>query len=208
MRSMRNASCKKPVLVLLADIAEILTGYLFRSKLEQEEAGAYGVIQMKDVSRDGRIDWGGLARVNLALVKDSLLLKRGDVLLKAKGSSHGAAVVDRDVQDVIASSHLFILRVRGDAVLPEYLSWYLNEKPARHAIAQASVGTWIRHTPKEGISRLPVPVPSLEIQRQILCVDNLARRERELVDAIQEKREALRNAVLLSVIKNRETGEQ
>jgi hypothetical protein len=113
-------------LVVLADVAEILAGYLFRSKLEQEQGGAYAVIQMKDVCRDGRIDWSGLARVNLAAVKDSLLLKRGDILLKAKGSSHGAAVVDRDVQGVIASSHLFILRVRGDAVLPEYLSWYVD----------------------------------------------------------------------------------
>jgi len=194
--------------VILADIADVLAGYLFRSKLEQEEGGAYGVVQMRDVAGDSRIDWGGLVRVSLGPVKESFLVKPGDILLKAKGSSHIAVMVDRDMRDVIASSHFFILRIRRDGVLPEYLTWYLNQKPAQQGIAQISVGTWMRHVTKEGISKLLVPIPDLATQRRIAHVNDLAGRERQLVNAIHERREALRNAVLLNAIRDRETGEE
>lgn len=192
----------------IVNIADVLAGYLFRSKMEPDRAGEYAVIQMKDVSGDDRIDWGGLVRVNLDRVRDSLLVSRGDILVGAKGSSHTAVLVDRDRPDVIASSHFFILRVRADGVLPEYLAWYLNQRPAQKDIAQVSVGTWMRHITKKDIAGLFVPVPDLETQRKIVYVHGLARKQKQLVDAIQERRKALMNAVLLSAVKDRESGEE
>lgn len=188
------------------NIADISTGYLFRSKVQADPEGRLHVIQMKDVGDDGRIDWDGLVRVDLGPMRDSVLVRPRDILIGAKGSSHTAVLVDRDRPDVIASSHFFILRVRADGVLPEYLAWYLNQRPARQEIAQVSVGTWMRHITKKDIAGLPVPVPDLETQRRIVYVDTLARRQRQLVDAIQVKREALMNAVLLSAVKDRDKG--
>lgn len=191
----------------LTEVAEVFTGYLFRSRLERDHAGKYGVIQMKDISEDRQIDWGGLSRVRLDLSNDVFLVSQGDILFKAKGSSYAAVVVDRDVPGVIASSHFFILRVRREVMLPAFLAWYLNQTPAKRYFGRESVGTGVQHISKESLSGLPVPVPDLATQQKIVYVNDLARRQRQLVDAIQERREALMSAVLLSAIKDRDKGE-
>jgi len=54
----------------LKNIASVLMGYSFRTRLDVKESGAVAVIQMKDLTDDNRVDCSNLARVDSAPPKE------------------------------------------------------------------------------------------------------------------------------------------
>lgn len=185
---------------MLQDIAQISTGHLFRYKPDYVESGGYPVIQMKDVLPGEPIKWQELGRVQVEGVKGSSFIRQGDVLLKSKGASHLGTVADEPLENTIASSHIIILRPKTNAVLPEYLTWYINQNPAQQRIDSLSVGSNVRHLSIKSISELPIPVPEMETQKKIAELYWLSQKEKVLTEKIQQKREQLINAVMLKAI--------
>jgi len=184
----------------LCQIADIDAGYLFRTRIEQADDGLYCVIQVGDISFDKAINWDNLTRVDLDSVKCTFLLEEGDIIFKAKGDSYSAVLIDRPPQNTVASSFFFILRVHQAAVLPEYITWYLNQNPAQLHFAKFAAGTKIRHINRTNLGDLEVTVPDIETQRKIVEVDKLYRKAKQLVDEIEQKRQKLVEAVLLKHI--------
>jgi restriction endonuclease S subunit len=183
----------------LKDIAAIRSGYLFRGKIEPDASGRYQVIQIGDITPDARLSAKPLVRVSLPDVKTTQILEKGDVLFISRGPRKQAVAITDWLGNAIATSQFFILRP-AETVLPEYLAWYINQRPAQRYIEEHSTGTSVTLINLEALKTLPVEMPPMETQARIAQIHQLGLRERELVEAIQNRRRALIEMTLLKTV--------
>ncbi len=155
------------------------------------QEGAVSVIQMKDINSDLTIVWDGLVRVQAEKMNDSAYVNKGEVLFANRGSRNYAALVDRAVSDVIAVGNFFIVKVKIDAVLSEYLAWYLNQKRAQKYFDQHREGSYIPTMRGEWLNELDVFIPAIAVQEKVVALARLQKRELELSAAIQTKKNLL-----------------
>jgi restriction endonuclease S subunit len=183
----------------LEEIATIRSGYLFRERIQPDASGQYQVVQVGDLASDAGFPDGSLARVNLPDVKRSQILQSGDVLFVSRGPRKHAVAITRPVENTIATSQFFVLRPAAE-LSPEYLAWYINQRPAQRYIEEHSTGTSASLINLEAMKRLPVETPPVETQARITKIHQLSMREKELMEAIQHKRRALIEMTLLKTI--------
>lgn len=183
----------------LKDLATIRSGYLFRSKIEPDPAGQYRVIQVGDITSDAQLSNSSLTRVSLPDVKQTQILKAGDVLFISRGLRKQAVAITEPLENTIATSQFFIIHP-DEKVLPEFLAWYINQRPAQRYIEEHSTGTSASLINLEALRTLPVETPPIETQTRIVEIHQLSLRERELMEAIQNRRRALVEMALLKAI--------
>lgn len=183
----------------LKDVAKIRSGYLFRERIKPDASGQYRVVQVGDVSLDTGFLDRSLVRVSLPDVKRSQILETGDVLFISRGPRKHAIAISWPIENAIATSQFFVLRP-DERILPEFLAWYINQRPAQRYIEEHSTGTSASLINLEAMKGLPVEVPSIETQARITKIHQLSLREKELMEAIKNKRRALIEMTLLKKI--------
>ena len=186
-------------MIYLKDVATIRSGYLFRERIKPDAAGQYRVVQVGDVTPDAGFSNGSLVRVCMPDVKRSQILENGDVLFISRGPRKLAISITWPVENIIATSQFFVLRP-DEKVLPEFLAWYINQRPAQRFIEEHSTGTSASLINLEAMKRLPVEAPPVETQARITKIHQLSLREKELMEAIQNKRRELIEMTLLKTI--------
>ena len=168
----------------------------------------YPVIQIKDVTHDGRLDVSDVVTMELPTVPERFVLAAGDVLFCARGTRNRSAVFSGEVPDAVAGTQFFVIKVRQEHVLPEYLAWYINQDAARQYLAGCTHGSYVSMIHKEALMELPVPVPPLAVQKQILAVHELALREQRLMAEVKEKRAELVSALCGEAVERFSTGKK
>lgn len=181
----------------LKDFAEILSGYPFRSRIEYTPDGDVSVIQIGDLDM---LVHEKLMRVRGIVPKHHYFVRQGDVLLVARGIQHRAVWISRHLPKTIAVSNFFIIRTYQEEVLPAYLAWYLNSKPAQYFLQRHRMGSNILSLQKRDLEYLEVSVPPVGIQERIGHVYSLMLREKVLVATVQEQRERLLEAQMQRVV--------
>jgi restriction endonuclease S subunit len=186
--------------MLLSEFTTISTGYLFRSKLIHEDNGEYQVVQMKDIDAFNTINFSGLDRVNLKSIKKDNLLLKGDILFRSRGQQNLATLINQSLDNTIAVSQFFIIRIKRDDVIPDYLAWYINQKPAQQYLARKAAGSNTQHINKANLEQLEISIPDIDLQNKIVEIHNLSIREENLLDAIKDKRKKLIVELMLKTI--------
>ena len=114
---------------LLKEIADIRTGYSFRSKLEPDTEGDILVVQLKELSDKNTIDISTAVKINMQDVSENYLLQKGDLVFRSRGMDSTAAIMDISSNNVILSAPFQRIRLHDtSAILPEYLLWYIKNK--------------------------------------------------------------------------------
>ena len=194
---------KKAKTFFLKEIAEIRSGYLFSSRIQNEKQGNVKIIQLKDMDDLGRLRYKELVTVKMDNPKELYLLKKGDVLFKAKSNKNLAGVVDKDIGTVIPTAHYFIIKLITPLVLPGYLAWFINQKPARKYLEMTSEGTHtVRIVKKKVLEDMEVVVPSLAIQGKIIQLYRLFFKEEEIMKQLLHKRKQFIEKALLKTLEN------
>lgn len=189
----------------LKDIAVISAGYSFRGSVPVDANGSYRVIQIKDVDSNGFISIDGLARINLKRIKRQYLTATGDVLFASRGTNHRAATVDEDSANAVFVSQLYALKAKDGIVIPEYLTWYLNQPATQTFLTANSTGSHTRHIRLDALGELAIAVPPLETQRRIVRIHDLSVREKQLAQKILIKRQQIVEQKLLSIVAQAES---
>jgi hypothetical protein len=171
----------------LANIADIRTGFPFRSKVIDDPSGKIAVVQMKDIGDAGRLDPNGYLHIQEEPAHGRHLLRQGDVLLQSRGSKFPAAMLETDING-IAALGLHVLRP-GKEVLPEYLSWVMNHPQIRDSLIGLARGSYIPFLSKADLAELRVPLPPLATQQRIVKVARLEREAARLTDHLKTLRE-------------------
>jgi hypothetical protein len=204
----------------LAQIAEVQLGYQHRETVSHVEHGSHRLIQGKDIVRaeampDGGADAAGwrvrtdqLDRVTPKGDADRYRLQPGDVLFVSRGTTNIAVPLTAETvrpvpenwDDLIAAYTFYILRPDTSRIVPEFLSWFINQPPAQSYLVQQSRGTLVKLVPKSVFEELQVPVPPIPLQRQIMEIERLRAREESLLKRLIEARRRVVQRSLLDAI--------
>lgn len=184
----------------LGALAEFRVGFPFRGAIEPLAGGSVLVVQMKDVSATGAMDWGAVVRTELTGRKEPDWLVSGDVLFVARGNHYYAAALGAVPNRFVCGPHLYHLRLkRGSAVLPEFLVWQINQPPIQRLLRQAAEGSNQLSIRRAELEALPISIPSLAVQERIVRLAEAAARERTLLDKLILNRERQLNALAFSL---------
>lgn len=183
----------------ISQIAEIKSGFLFKEGVKPDKEGIVSVIQLKDIDENGILNTSDLQRITLENVDHNDFVTAGDVLLKAKTNHPISAHVKDILSNTITTAHYFIIRIKVADVLPGYLAWYLNQRPAQKYFEKNAGGTRIQVINKQVLGALEIVIPDMETQKRIEKICELHQREQNLMDALKEKKHKLVLAQLLSV---------
>ncbi len=188
----------------ITNIADIQLGYQFRKKIEPVEDGTHWVVQIRDFDQDLALQKDGLLRVYIDKPADSFLINKGDVLFLSRGQRNWAVAITDDLKDTITVSHFFVIKIKNSHILPEYLSWYINQAPAQEYLhTNARRGTHMPLIPLSAFAGLTVEVPDVETQKMIVELSKLMEKEKRLLNELQIKRSLLVSAISLKAIKNK-----
>lgn len=192
MNSFSNMNTKKKV--RLQNIAELTSGIY----LKGSPAGKIAYLQVKDLLMPSPETTA--TRIEYFPKLDNYLLKKGDLLFAGKGTTYLCKVFDLNIP-AVPSTTLYSIRLRSKIISPEYLCWYLNHPSVVAAVktVQAGTGTPLIHKPT--LENLEIIIPDYETQQQIVELSFLQKREKEILEAIAEKRMQVTNQILINELK-------
>lgn len=161
-------------------------------------------LQSKDLDRSGEISLPRIKNLQLNRNLENHLLTPGDVLLVAKGSYNPAVTFSGSSVPVVASTTFLILRTKPlclNKILPEYLTWFLNQPQTQKQLKSFAKGTAISSISISILANLIIDVPDAKTQKQILKIQELRNKENELKRAIDKLKEQLVQRQLLQAAK-------
>lgn len=194
--------------IKIKDIADIQIGYQFRGKIEVDPNGTHRVIQIRDFDEFQNLLVGGLYKVTPKYDAARYLVNKGDVLFLARGHRNFAIPLKNSLENTIVASYFFILRLKNENILPEYLAWYIKQFSVQaylHNIARR--GTHMPLVPKSAFEDMPIDIPDIATQRTIIELDNLLEKERSLLYKLQDKRTLFVHAICLKAAKKKDKKE-
>jgi len=177
----------------LKNLAEIRSGHLSRKKIEPRTAGTHYLLQARDVDGD-RLDYRSntLVRFNPALSPGDCVLTPGDIVFMARGSRNFSIPLTEIPKPLLAAACFFVVRIRGKAILPAYLSWYLNRGAIKDYFRRHSGrGVHMPVVRRAVLENVEIPTPPLETQRKIVELTSLAHEEEKLLTALCKRRRLL-----------------
>lgn len=137
-------------------------------------------------------------------ISDRHLLQHGDVLFAAKGTKNFAAWYERKNLPAVASTSFFVIRINDnfqDKMLPEFLTWYINQPLSQKFLKGKAMGTSIVSISKSVLEELEIPIPDLETQIAILKITHLRNSEKILKCQIELLKEMQIQQQILNSIK-------
>ncbi len=187
--------------VRLQAIAELSSGIY----LKGSPAGKIAYLQVKDLLMSSPETTA--TRIEYTPKLDNYMLKKGDLLFAGKGTTYLCKVFDLNIP-AVPSTTLYSIRLRSNLISPEYLCWYLNHPSVVAAVktVQAGTGTPLIHKPT--LENLEIIIPDHETQQRIVELSFLQKREKEILEAIAEKRMQVTNQILINELKNNRYGDQ
>lgn len=189
--------------IVLRQLAQVQIGYQARRRIEPDPRGVCQVIQIKDLGDEGTLHTGDLYRISPESNHERYQVHQGDVLFLSRGNRNFATPVNVTLANTIAAGYFFILKLDSPMVLPDYLAWYINSAPAQQFIKNVARGTHMPIVPKSALEDLEVDVPSLRTQRNIVALDELSKKERSLLQKLEQRRSELVRAFCLQAAKQK-----
>ncbi len=188
---------------LLGDVTRILTGYTFRSRIEDDPTGSFRVIQGKDIRPDRSLDTNHLTRIQLpdrSLSAPEKWVAPGDILLMTRGDHNYGVLVDTSLPPTVTQNSFCTLRVKDqDSLSAAYLATILNQPSLQARLKALRSGSSIPNITLGALRELEIPLPPIHIQEQITALSQLIHRERLLTDQIHLARLRQLDALTTSV---------
>ena len=185
---------------LLHEVARISAGFPFRGAVDALEPGSVSVIQMRNVEGDA-VDWCSLTQVSLPSKRSPDLLTSGDVIFTTRGRRNFALALSEIPGPAVCSPHFFILRSnKPELLLPEFLAWQINQRPAQEHLQQAATGSHILNITKAAIGSLRIVIPAMNVQRDVVALADAAQRELHLLNALMDNRQRLLEAAAAKIL--------
>lgn len=189
----------------LFELVNIRAGHSFRGKLIDDPQSNTLVLQIKDLQSSGLIDWQTLVHCK-PIAKRKEWLRKDDILFVAKGSNNQSFLIDSHppVPTLVAPIffHISLKEKARRLILPKFLVWQLNQKPAQDYFAQNSQGGLSKNIKKDALESTPIFIPSLEEQKLIIELNQTVNSEKIAAEKLIENGQILMTKVSLNLAKN------
>lgn len=181
----------------LSEVCDVLPGYAARGKLEVADVGGVHGVQLRDVTPFGEVEFGTVSAYALSGNLDRYRLTQGDVVFRSRGDwTTAAAIMEAPEHPLIAIMPVFILRPKACDLDPRYLAWAINEPAGQRSLDEKAQGGGLRMVAKSALETLEIALPDMQTQQRIIQLADLARQERDLLQALASKRFSLNTALL------------
>ncbi len=155
----------------LKNFSDVVSGYTFREALSVNEEGDIKVLLAKNINKDCTVNYSDFVRIGVSLPRTNSFIEKNDVIISARGTFKAGVFLDES-KNVVASSSVFILRIKCNDILPEYLAIYLNSDAGQGDIQKNLTGGSIKTILRKSLEDLSVPVPALSVQKMIIDIHN------------------------------------
>lgn len=187
----------------LDQLAKVRAGHSFRGAVTPAEDGNGFVIQPRDQSADGSINWPNLVKTEIGGRKEPEWLKEGDIIILARGASNVASLIQGVNQPVVCSPYFYVIEVVDkDVILPSFLAWQLNQAEAQRYFQASGEGSAQLSIRRAILDKTPIAVPPLSKQKQIMHLVQCAEREKQSYQRLMELRQQQINAVAKGLLTN------
>lgn len=184
----------------LGSLADFRVGYPFREAIEAVAGGSVAVVQMKDVSTSGAMDWDAVVVTELTGRREPDWLATGDILFVARGNNYYAAALESVPPRSLCGPHLYHLRlISTSKVLPGFLAWQINQPPIQRLLRKSAEGSSQLSIRRAELEALPIRVPSIAAQESIIRLASAASSERALLQQLILNRERQLSALAFSL---------
>lgn len=175
--------------VLLKSIVKYFKSGFGAGKQEQTDA-KNGIIQIRPTN----IDENGFLKydknIYLPIDKNSIRIEVDDIIFNNTNSQElvGKTAILKENKELTFSNHITIIRVRKEAILPDYL-WIILNIYQRNRIFYSICTNWNNQSGigLEVLKKLKIPLPPLEIQQQIVDLYEKAYTEKQQKEAEAQK---------------------
>ena len=187
---------------ILKQITSIELGFQLRSQVIQSPESKVLLIQMKDVSKTNGVNWKTCVPTRLPGKKMPQWLCDGDVIVVARGFNFFAAHIQDIPQgfQAVAAPAFFVLSKINAQILPEYLTWWLNQVPTQRYFEKSAEGAISKSLKRNALENTPVIIPPLEQQKHIVSLARLFREEYRLLEQMRTNTAQMQNALVNQLI--------
>lgn len=169
--------------------------------MKHDPQGSYCLLQGKDLAGSSAFSTDALLRLAPAGSSHKYLISSQDVLFQARGYSNQAFYIEVAPEGVMAAATFYILKVRTARLLPAYLAWFLNQRPAQNYFqTHANTSTAVSYVSKEVLLNLDITLPDLETQARIQAIQAAWMHEKHLLKSYLETKEVLIQESCLSAL--------
>lgn len=183
----------------LHTIADIRAGHTFRGKIKNDLQGDIPVLQIRDIKDHTTLTTENLPRIKWQNLKEAATVRTDDILMPARGEYYKAAIM-RGGEPAVATSQLFVLRLKTKEMMPEYLGWFLNQRTAQQYFLTHRSGTSIPMLNKQSLGMLEVSIPPLETQAKIVAIQECWEQEKQLTEQLLINREQMLNGIFQQLL--------
>ncbi|ATG89724.1 restriction endonuclease subunit S [Methylomonas koyamae] len=172
-------------------LAYISAGHPIRGSIQHVPDGDFAVVQMKDVDAERGLDVNHLFRVMLTGRKKPDYLRQDDILFMGRGYRIFATLIEHDLDNTVAGPHFFILRLKPQQhrlISPAFLAWSINHSRAQRYFSQHVAGTALPHVNRTTLENLPIIVPPLDVQVNIVKAHRCRLKEKALLEQLIDKK--------------------
>jgi type I restriction enzyme S subunit len=155
----------------IGQLADIVRGVTYK-KSDTEEMPAPGMVPLlRATNINETLDFDALVYVPDAVVKPQQRLRVGDIVLAA--SSGSLRVVGKSARldapwDGTFGAFCAVIRPTSDDVDPRFLSWFMASDQYRARVSNLAAGSNINNLKREHLRDMPLPLPAIERQREIV----------------------------------------
>ena len=125
------------------------------------------------------------------------VIREGDIVISTCRPTRGAiAIIPEHLDNQICSTGFSVVRAKPESVLPEFLHWVLRLSSTLEQFRKWSTGSSYPAILDEDVGKTLIPVPSFEIQRQIVSdiTGGLTRRDDRVSQANRQWEKTLEEA--------------
>jgi len=190
----------------IKETANIIGGYTFRGAIKPTVDGSIYVIQAKDINKNEYVkSIDKLTKISLEIPRSNSYLKYDDVLLTSRGAdgrSFKSTLYKSKANNVVASSSIYIIRIKAENILPEYLSLYFNSIEGQKALYKIVTGAQIRAINRKDLEEMKIPLPLLEKQKILTALYENINRQVKITARIKDIKQNIMNALMRDVATN------
>ena len=170
----------------LGEIASMYGGLTGKNKTDFEEGNA-SYITYKNIFDNIEVDFDKLEKVKISPSEKQNKVRYGDILFTGSSETSEDAGMSSSItttieEDIYLNSFSFGVRFNEDVeLIPEFSKYLFRSHFMRAAISKTASGVTRFNISKERLKKLPIPLPPLSVQQEIVRIlDKFTQLEAEL----------------------------
>ncbi len=188
-------------IIKIKKLTEVISGYTFRGAIKEDKESPLYVLQAKNIREEILITDEMLVRITFDTSHTKAFAQDGDVVISTRGTFRAAVL--RSSKKIIASSSVYLLRLKSDSpLLPEFLCIYLNSDFGQKDILQIATGAAIKLILRRDLEDITVPVlPIVQQQKAVALYQNI-RQQESLFKRRNELHKNIMNAAFYQLVRS------